>query len=110
MKLVKAIFRPEKFQQVKAALAEKGFYAMTVTEVRGRGEQKGIALQYRGGQIAVDLLPKIKIEMVVQDTYAQSVVHIIREAAWTGKMGDGKIFILPVELMVRVRDDETMME
>jgi nitrogen regulatory protein P-II 1 len=106
MKLVMAIIRPQKFDQVKETLSKKGFNGMTVSEVRGRGEQKGIALQYRGGEVSIDLLPKIKLEIAVSDTFAESVVHIIREAAFTGKIGDGRIFVLPLDFSVRVRDDE----
>ena len=104
--MIFAIIRPEKFNHVKAALEEKRFFPMTVSEVRGRGEQKGIELDYRGKKMGVDLLPKVKIELCVPDTYAETVVHIIRNAAWTGKKGDGKIFVLPVEMSIRVRDEE----
>jgi nitrogen regulatory protein P-II 1 len=106
MKLVIAIIRPEKFDHVKEALSEKGFNGMTVSEVRGRGEQKGIALRYRGREVAVDLLPKVRIEMAVPGIYAETVVHIIREAALTGKIGDGRIFVLPMDFSVRVRDED----
>lgn len=105
MKMVIAYIRPERFDRVKEALAEKGFFALSVTEIRGRGAQKGITL--RGGKVSIDLLPKIKLEIGVEDTFAESVVHIIREAAWTGKVGDGRIFVMPVDFSVRVRDEET---
>jgi nitrogen regulatory protein P-II 1 len=79
---------------------------MTITEVKGRGEQKGIILQYRGKKVQVDLLPKVKVEVVVQDGEAEAAIAAIRDSARTGKIGDGKIFVLPVEMMARVRTDE----
>lgn len=106
MKMVKAIIRPERADFVKKALEDKGFFAMTISEVMGRGDQKGISLQYRGGVMAIDLLPKIKIEIVIKDTDAGVVVDAIANAAKTGKIGDGKIFVLPVERSVRVRTGE----
>lgn len=106
MKLIKAIIKPERFEFVKKALEEKGFVSMTVSEVKGRGEQKGIQLQYRGGTMLVDLLPKVSLEIVVKDNDADSVTKIIIEAAKTGKIGDGKIFILPVEKSIRIRTGE----
>jgi len=105
MKMIIAYIRPERFDRVKEALVEKGFFAMSVTEIRGRGAQKGITLH--GGKVSIDLLPKLKLEIGVEDTFAESVVHIIREAAWTGKVGDGRIFVMPVDFSVRVRDEET---
>ena len=107
MKLIKAIVKPERFEFVKKALEEKGFNGMTITEVKGRGEQKGITLEYRGGLMTVDLLPKIMIEIVVRDSDTESIVSIITEAARTGKIGDGTIFILPVEKSIRIRTGET---
>ncbi len=106
MKLVKAIIKPERFEFVKKALEEKGFVSMTVTDVKGRGEQKGIQLQYRGGTMLVDLLPKVTLEIVIKDAETDSVVGIIMEAAKTGKIGDGKIFVLPVEKAIRIRTGE----
>ena len=79
---------------------------MTIVEVKGRGEQKGITLEYRGKKVEVDLLPKVKLELVVKDDEVDKVTGIIKEAARTGKVGDGKIFVLPVEKMMRVRTDE----
>ncbi len=106
MKMVVAIIRPEKFEAVKDALAEKGFVGMTVTEVKGRGEQKGIRLQFRGREMEVDLLQKIKIEVVVKDEDVDKVIDVICENARTGKFGDGRIFVVPVEKSVRIRTGE----
>jgi nitrogen regulatory protein P-II 1 len=106
MKLVKATIRPERIDFVKKALEDKGFFAMTISEVMGRGDQKGISLKYRGGVMAIDLLPKIKIEVVIKDTDTDIVVEAITNTAKTGKIGDGKIFVLPVERSVRVRTGE----
>lgn len=107
MKLVKAIIKPERFEFVKKALEEKGFKGMTISEVRGRGEQKGIALEYRGGLMTVDLLPKIQIEIVVKADEVDSLISTIMESAKTGKIGDGKIFVIPVEKAIRIRTGET---
>jgi len=107
MKLVKTIIKPERFEFVKKALEEKGFKGMTITEVKGRGEQKGITLEYRGGLMTVDLLPKVQIEIVVNDTDVDILVTTLMESARTGKIGDGKIFILPVEKSIRIRTGET---
>ncbi|HJX56194.1 MAG TPA: P-II family nitrogen regulator [Methanoregula sp.] len=106
MKMVKAIIKPERFEFVKKALEDKGFIGMTISEVKGRGEQKGIALQYRGGLMTVDLLPKIQLEIVIRDSDVDNIVVTITEAARTGKIGDGKIFILPVEKSIRIRTGE----
>ena len=106
MKLIKAIIRPERFDFVKKALEDRGLYAMTVTEVMGRGEQRGISLKYRGGIMAVELLPKILIEVVVRDSEEEGVLTAIETAAKTGKIGDGKIFVIRVERSVRVRTGE----
>src|SRR5208337_3330044 len=106
MKMVKAIVKPERFEFVKKALEDKGFNGMTITEVKGRGEQKGITLEYRGGLMTVDLLPKTLIEIVVRDAEVDSVVATISESARTGKIGDGKIFVLPVEKSIRIRTGE----
>jgi len=107
MKLIKAIVKPERFEFVKKALEDKGFIGMTITEVKGRGAQKGITLEYRGGLMTVDFLPKIQIEIVARDSDADTLVSIITEAARTGKIGDGKIFVLPVEKSIRIRTGET---
>ncbi len=107
MKMIKAILKPERFEFVKKALEEKGFNGMTISDVRGRGEQKGITLEYRGGQYVVDSLPKIQLEIVARDTDVDMVITTIMESARTGKIGDGKIFILPVEKSIRIRTGET---
>ena len=106
MRMIQAIIRPEKLDDVKKSLEEGGFVPMTITEVKGRGEQKGIKLEYRGTKMEVDLLPKVKIELVVKDPEVAKVIGIIRTAARTGKVGDGKMFVIPVERMLRVRTDE----
>jgi len=106
MKMIKAIIKPERFEFVKKALEDKEFIGMTISEVKGRGEQKGITLQYRGGLMTVDLLPKIQLEIVIRDAHVDNVVTTITEAARTGKIGDGKIFILPVEKSIRIRTGE----
>jgi nitrogen regulatory protein P-II 1 len=106
MKMVKAVIKPERFEFVKKALEDKGFIGMTISEVKGRGEQKGIALQYRGGLMTVDLLPKIQLEIVIRDSDVDNLVATITEAARTGKIGDGKIFVIPVERSIRIRTGE----
>jgi nitrogen regulatory protein P-II 1 len=103
MKMVVAVIRPEKLEDVKRALENKGFVAMTVMEVKGRGEQKGITLQFRGRTMEIDLLQKTKIEIVVKDEDVDTVVKTIVESARTGRYGDGRIFVLPVEKSVRIR-------
>jgi len=107
MKMVKTFLKPERFEFVKKALEDKGFISMTVTEVRGRGEQKGISLEYRGGKMTVDMLPKIQVEIVVKDKDVDTVIATITESARTGKIGDGKIFVIPVEKSIRIRTGET---
>jgi len=106
MKLVRAIIKPERFEFVKKALEDKGFVSMTTMEVRGRGEQKGITLEYRGGLMTVDMLPKMQIEIVVKEKDVESLTTVLIESARTGKFGDGKIFILPVEKVIRIRTGE----
>ena len=106
MKKIEAIIRPERLEQVKKALEENGFVAMTIIEVLGRGEQKGIKLQYRGGTMEVDLLPKLKLEMFVRDEDVDKVMKIICDSARTGKFGDGRIFVSPVEKSGKVRTGE----
>jgi len=107
MKMVKAIIKPERFEFVKKALEDKGFNGMTISDVRGRGEQKGVTLEYRGGQYIVDSLPKIQLEIVVRDTDVEMLITTIMDSARTGKIGDGKIFVIPVEKSIRIRTGET---
>lgn len=106
MKMVIAVIRPEKFDVVRAALEVEGINGMTVSEVMGRGAQKGIALQFRGKTMPVELIPKVKIEMVVKDADVEKVISIVRANGRTGKPGDGRIFVLPVENICRVRTDQ----
>jgi nitrogen regulatory protein P-II 1 len=106
MKMVQAIIRPERLDAVKKALEENGFVAMSIIDVKGRGEQKGITLEYRGKKVEVDTLPKVKLELVVKDEEVDTIISIIRANARTGKFGDGKVFVLPVEMMAKVRTDE----
>ena len=103
MKKIEAIIREEKMNAVKEALEEKSYFGMTVSEVRGRGKQKGIVLQWRAGEYRIDLLPKVKIELVVLDEDVSAAIDAIVRTARTGETGDGKIFVLPVESVVRVR-------
>ena len=103
MKKIEAIFRTEKLEAVRAALAEIGILGMTVMEVSGRGRQGGIALQWRVGEYRVELLPKVKIEVVVLDDDVGKALNAIVRKARTGERGDGKIFVLPVENAVRIR-------
>jgi nitrogen regulatory protein P-II 1 len=103
MKKIEAIIREERLDAVKKALEEKSYFGMTVSEVSGRGKQKGITLQWRVGEYRVDLLPKLKIELVVLDEDVAPVIDAIERNARTGDTGDGKIFVLPVETVVRVR-------
>ncbi len=106
MKKVEAIIKPFKLDEVKDALVEMGIGGMTVTEVRGFGKQKGKTEIYRGTEYVIDFLPKVKIEVVVRDEDVEKVVKAIVENAYTGKVGDGKIFILPVEDVIRIRTSE----
>jgi nitrogen regulatory protein P-II 1 len=103
MKKIEAIIREERLNAVKKALEEKSYFGMTVSEVSGRGKQKGIPLQWRVGEYRVDLLPKIKVELVVLDEDVTVAIDAIVRNARTGETGDGKIFVLPVESVVRVR-------
>jgi nitrogen regulatory protein P-II 1 len=103
MKKIEAIIREERLNAVKKALEEKSYFGMTVSEVSGRGKQKGIPLQWRVGEYRVDLLPKLKIELVVLDEDVDAALEAIIRNAKTGETGDGKIFVLPVETVVRVR-------
>jgi len=106
MKKIEAIIKPFKLDDVKEALSEIGIYGMTVTEVNGYGRQKGHKEIYRGAEYVVDFVPKIKLEIVVTDDRLDETVETIRSATNSGKIGDGKIFVLPVEGAVRVRTGE----
>jgi nitrogen regulatory protein P-II 1 len=107
MKLVKAIIKPFKLEEVKEALSEIGVEGMTVTEVKGFGRQKGHTEIYRGSEYTVDFLPKVMVDVAVGEEIVGKVVEAIKSAAKTGKIGDGKIFVIPVEEAVRIRTDET---
>jgi nitrogen regulatory protein P-II 1 len=107
MKKIEAVIKPFKLDDVKEALNEIGIQGMTVSEVKGYGRQKGHKEIYRGAEYVVDFIPKIKIEIVVDDDRSDQVVAKIRDAANTNKIGDGKIFVLPVEEAIRVRTGET---
>ncbi len=106
MKLVKAIIKPFKLDEVKEALGGLGIQGMTVREVKGFGRQKGHTELYRGAEYAVHFLPKIEVEIAVVDETAERVVEAIAEAASTGQIGDGKIFVLPMEDVIRIRTRE----
>lgn len=106
MKKIEAIIKPHKLDDVKDGLTEIGIKGMTITEVKGYGRQKGHTEIYRGAEYQVDFLPKMKIEIVVPADMADQVVDKIRESANTGKIGDGKIFVIPIERIVRVRTGE----
>ena len=107
MKKIEAIVKPFKLDEVREALAEVGGSGLTVTEVKGFGRQKGHTELYRGAEYVVDFLPKIKIEVVLSDSQVESTIEAIVKAARTGKIGDGKIFVSPVEHVVRIRTGET---
>ncbi|AXV36861.1 MAG: P-II family nitrogen regulator [Methanobacteriaceae archaeon] len=106
MKEILAIIRPDKLEDVKQALEETGCHGVTVTEVKGRGRQLGLTESYRGRDYKVDLLPKTRLEIVVNDKDAEKVIETIVKTAQTGDIGDGKIFISPVEDVVRIRTGE----
>jgi nitrogen regulatory protein P-II 1 len=107
MKKIEAIIKPFKLDEVREAIAEIGINGLTVTEVKGFGRQKGHTELYRGAEYVVDFLPKVKIEVVVQDDLVERTIDAIVAAARTGKIGDGKIFVTPVEQVVRIRTGET---
>ena len=106
MKKIEAIIKPFKLEEVKEALAEVGVEGMTVSEVKGFGRQKGHTEIYRGSEYTVDFLPKIKVEVVLSDAQVAAAVNAIVKAARTGKIGDGKVFISPIENAVRIRTEE----
>ncbi|MFO1005399.1 MAG: P-II family nitrogen regulator [Planctomycetota bacterium] len=107
MKKIEAVIRHFKLEEVKNALTAANIVGMTVTEVRGFGRQRGHKEQYRGAEYTVDFLPKLKVELVVNDEEVEKAVKIIIESARTGKVGDGKIFITPIDEVVRIRTGET---
>jgi nitrogen regulatory protein P-II 1 len=107
MKKIEAIVRQEKFHLIKIALEEKGFISMTVSDIMGRGKQRGVSLKWRVGEHRIEFLPKKKIEIYVEDKDCQIVVDTIIERAKTGAVGDGKIFVLPVEEVYKIRTGET---
>ena len=107
MKKIEAIIKPFKLDEVREGLSEIGVTGLTVTEVKGFGRQKGHTELYRGAEYVVDFLPKIKVEIVVADSQVDSVIDAIIKASRTGKIGDGKIFVTPVEQVVRIRTGET---
>ena len=106
MKLITAIIKPFKLDEVRGALTKLGINGMTVTEVKGFGRQKGHTELYRGAEYVVDFLPKVKIEVVVANNQVESAIDAIVKSARTGKIGDGKIFVLPVEQAIRIRTGE----
>jgi len=103
MKMVSAVIRPHRLQNVKDALSDAGIVGLTVTDVRGAGRQKGQIERYRGSEYSMDLIPKIKLEVAVEDGQAEVVVQAICDSAHTGEIGDGKIFVVPLEDAVRIR-------
>lgn len=107
MKMIQAIIRPSKVEEVKNALDQAGYVSLTSIEVKGRGRQKGITQMWRGEEYKVDMIPKVKVEIVVPDEKEDEAIELIRKAAYTGNIGDGKIFVLPVEKTIRIRTGET---
>lgn len=107
MKKIEAIIKPFKLDEVKTSLQEAGVQGMTISEVKGFGRQKGHTELYRGAEYVVDFLPKVKIEIVVNDNEVQKVIEAIQKAAKTGRIGDGKIFVTSVEEIIRIRTGET---
>ncbi len=107
MKLVAAVIKPFKLDDVREALSEVGVAGLTVTEVKGFGRQKGHTELYRGAEYVVDFLPKVKIEVAIADEQLEQVLEAIQKAARTGKIGDGKIFVTPLEEVIRIRTGET---
>jgi nitrogen regulatory protein P-II 2 len=107
MKLITAVIKPFKLDDVREGLSEIGVQGITVTEVKGFGRQKGHTELYRGAEYVVDFLPKVKVEVAVQDDLVEQVIDAITKAANTGKIGDGKIFVTPLEQIIRIRTGET---
>ncbi|XZG71497.1 P-II family nitrogen regulator [Chitinibacteraceae bacterium HSL-7] len=107
MKKIEAIIKPFKLDEVREALSDAGISGLTVSEVKGFGRQKGHTELYRGAEYVVDFLPKVKVEIVVADSQVDGAIEAILKAAHTGKIGDGKIFVTPVEQVIRIRTGET---
>jgi len=106
MKLITAVIRPAKLDAVKTALVEAGIVGMTLSEVRGFGRQKGQVERYRGSEFTVEFLPKVRLDVVVDDSQIEVALGLIEAAARTGEIGDGKVFVMPIETAVRVRTGE----
>lgn len=103
MKIITAVIRPHRLQEVKEALSDAGVVGLTVTDVRGAGRQKGQVERYRGSEYSMDLIPKLKVEVAIEDDQAETVIQAIRNAAYTGEIGDGKIFVTSLEDSLRIR-------
>jgi nitrogen regulatory protein PII len=103
MKIITAVIRPHRLQEVKEALSDAGVVGLTVTDVRGAGRQKGQVERYRGSEYSMDLIPKLKVEVAIEDDQAETVIQAIRNAAYTGEIGDGKIFVTSLEDSMRIR-------
>ncbi|MDO9097572.1 MAG: P-II family nitrogen regulator [Candidatus Methanoperedens sp.] len=106
MKKIEAIVRPEKLDEIRKALEDKGILGMTMSEVQGRGRQKGVCLQWRAGEYCIDFLPKLRLDIIVDDKDLETAIEAITRAARTGQNGDGKLFIYPIEDVVRVSTGE----
>jgi nitrogen regulatory protein PII len=107
MKKIEAIIRPYRLDEVKEALLEVGVQGMTVTEVRGFGRQRGHSEMYRGREYQIDFVPKVKLEIIIEAEIENRVIDVITKAARTGQLGDGKIFVFPIEEVIRIRTDES---
>ncbi|PHM53834.1 P-II family nitrogen regulator [Xenorhabdus sp. KK7.4] len=106
MKLITTIIKPFKLEEVREALSEIGIQGMTITEVKGFGRQKGHSELYRGAEYSVNFLPKVKLDIATHDERVEEIIHVIKQAAFTGKMGDGKIFVFELQHAVRIRTGE----
>lgn len=106
MRKIEAVIRPEKLDNVRKALEKIGYSGLMISEIEGHGKQKGIVQQWRGEKYRIELLPKIKIEIVARDSEVENIVQIIKESAWTGEIGDGKIFIYEIKDAIRIRTGE----
>jgi nitrogen regulatory protein PII len=106
MKMICAIIRPHMLQEVKDALSDAGIVGLTATDVRGAGRQKGQVERYRGSEYSIDLVPKLKLDVAVEDDQVETVIRVIRDAAHTGEIGDGKVFVYPLSDSMRIRTGE----